>query len=164
MQKSQKVWMIVGIVLVLSLIGTSAASVRTEGYQEKLTYSPVRFGALDAPQMVLGTSMAALISEDVEESCYTPSNCFKATGRYFITYLRKSEGHWVTWCQLYVPDYIDNYQEAKKWRWSPEYIADLCSLPDEPQTWEGDYIRIQKEMVPVECAPVCPVYEKREIS
>jgi len=156
MQKSQKFWIVVGIFLLISLVGTSAAALRTLGYQEEMTLSPVRFGELDTPQMVMGSSFAAA-GNGGDKYCYRPSNCFKATGRYYITYLRKSEGHWVTWCQLYVPASIDNLQEAKKWRWSPEYIADLCSLPDEPQTWEGEYIRLEKEMIPVECDLVCPV-------
>ena len=157
MKKSQAVWMIVGIGLLISVVGTGAALARTKGYQEELTLSAVHFGEMEAPQMAFESEYASLWSADAVEACYKPDNCSRWTGRYLITYLRKSEGHWVTWCQLYVPDFIDNDQEAKKWRWSDDYIADLCSLPDEPQTWEGDYIRLQKEMIPMECELVCPI-------
>ncbi len=158
MQKNQRNWMIVGIILIFSLVGTSAASARTEGYQEELTFSAVGLENLDAPQMALESDFAFLGSLYARISCYKASSCYKWTGRWFITYLRKSEGHWVTWCQLYVPDFIDNELDAKNWRWSDEYIAEICSQPDEDQTWEGIYLNMRKEMIPVECELICPIY------
>jgi hypothetical protein len=158
MHKLHKYWMIVGIVLIFSLLGTSAASARTEVSQKKITFSVVSFGGLNAPKMAWEPNFTSRESQFVREDfCTKHTNCFGSTGRYLITYLRKSEGHWITKCLLYVPDFIDNDQDAKKWRWSAEYIADHCSLPDEPQTWEGIYINLKKEMVPVECKQTCEV-------
>lgn len=68
------------------------------------------------------------------------------TGRWIITYQREGRGHWVTWCNLYVPIFVDNEKDARRWRWSEQYIADLCSLDCEPQTWQGNYLYVEKEM------------------
>jgi len=157
MQKTQRFWMIIGTVLLISVVGTGAVLAWSEGYQEELTLPAVRFGEVETSQMAFRSEYAAHTGFAIDVTCYTPSNCFKSTGRYYITYRRKSEGHWVTWCQLYVPDFIKNDKDAQKWRWSPEYIADLCSLPDEPQTWEGTYVGLTKETVPVDCEPICPI-------
>lgn len=73
------------------------------------------------------------------------------TGRWIITYLREGNDHWATKCNLYVPDFIYNENDAKLWRWSDEYIAELCSLPGEPQTWQGTYLYLQKEFKPAQC-------------
>lgn len=71
----------------------------------------------------------------------------KWTGRWIITYHSSTPGHYVQVCQLYVPSFIDNEHDAQNWRWSPGYIADHCSLPDEPQTWQGTFISVRKEMI-----------------
>ena len=156
MQKTRRFWMIVGIVILISMVGTSAASARTQAGQEEVSFSAVSFGDLETPQMVLEYNLNALGSNDYNQGCYQPGNCSKWTGRWLITYLRKSEGHWVTLCELYVPEFIDNDLDAKKWTWSPEYIAENCSLPGEAQTWEGTIINFRKETVPVPCRMVCP--------
>ena len=111
---------VVGVVL-LSLLGASAALASTSPF--------------DGQQ-------AALLVGGKELVCYN-----QWTGRWIMTYLRTSEGHWVTKCQLYVPDFITNEQDAQNWSWSEEYIADQCSLDDEPQTWQGTYISTQKEYI-----------------
>ncbi len=71
----------------------------------------------------------------------------KWTGRWIITYHSNSPDHYVQVCQLYVPSFIDNEHDAQNWRWSPGYVADHCSLPDEPQTWQGTFISVRKEMI-----------------
>jgi hypothetical protein len=158
MQKIHRYGLIVGIVLIFSMLGTSAASARTKGYQEKLAFSVLNSGGLYATKMDRESDFTYLGSQFVrEDNCFRPKDCVKWTGRWMITYLRISEGHWVTRCQLYVPEFIDNELDARNWRWSSEYIAKTCSLPDEPQTWEGIYFNFQQEMVPIDCKLICPV-------
>jgi len=94
--------------------------------------------------------------EDILEypQCGKDEGCVeKWTGRWMITYQREGRGHWVTWCNLYVPHVADangdgrvDAKEAKAWKWSNLYIAEQCSLDCEPQTWEGNYLYVKKEM------------------
>ena len=102
-----------------------------------------------APQQ--GDLERALYAVDSGKVCKT-----KWTGRWLITYHSNSPDQYVKVCQLYVPSFIDNEHDAQNWRWSPDYIADHCSLPDEPQTWQGSFTSVRKEMIKV-CSWSTPV-------
>lgn len=154
MRKLTLVWVMLGIVLVFSLVGTSAASARTEGNREEVVFSAISPENQGTFTMDLETDFGSVLNQSI---CFRVGNCSKWTGRWFITYLRTSEDHWVTQCELYVPDFIDNEADAMKWRWSEDYIADNCSLENEPQTWEGIYLNTRKEMIPGPCPLACPV-------
>lgn len=143
------------LVLIFSLVGTSAVSARMEGSDQRVDLSIAGPGAIvSLPiQQELDLDVGSRLNISVE--CNKSVKCSKWTGRWFITYLRTSEEHWVTKCKLYVPDFIDNDQDAMNWRWSEDYIAENCSLEGEPQTWTGEYISTRKEMIPALCKQVC---------
>ena len=129
-------------VLVFSMIGTIATSANT---------NVAGYSVMDINEHPMAANYPGNSQSEV---CVIDKFCYPDwTGRWLITYLREGDGHWVTWCQLYVPDFVDNELDAKEWRWSDEYIAENCSLIDEPQTWEGMYLHIQRETI-LECAPL----------
>ena len=150
MQKPKKIWISFLVVLVISLLVVSSAAAKTEqGYDwardtaanPELLGSPSLEAYLVPGGAVGGTSY-----------CNNVIHCpADTTGRWIITYLREGDGHWVTWCKLYVPEFIDNELDAQNWHWSDDVLADLCSLEDEPQTWQGTYMNLQKETKPGKC-------------
>jgi hypothetical protein len=139
--------LMLAVIGLLSLLGASAASARPEGGQE--ANPPAVIPGLDGsvvPQAAAYPEVGSTFGLD--PSVIADRNCYSQwTGRWIITYLRQGEGHWVTWCRLYVPDFINNEADAQAWRWSEEYIADHCSLDSEPQTWQGIYLYTQKEYI-----------------
>ena len=60
------------------------------------------------------------------------------------TYGRTVRGHWVTWCNLYVPQ-IKEASDPFTWEWSKQYLAEKCSLSCEPETWQGELVATFKE-------------------
>jgi len=144
-----------GAVIVLSLIGTIAAFAKTEA--SSISYQDTTHLAVYLAPDTNGNPLVSISPDNTRsEVCSLGNTCAPAwTGRWVITYLREGDEHWVTWCQLYVPDFIDNESDARKWRWSDEYIAKNCSQPNEPQTWEGIYLYVQKETF-LKCTPTPP--------
>jgi hypothetical protein len=131
MSKFVKASKVIAFFLVLSLIGASAVSAKTERSSQGVEQTAIEPGDGSYIQCSLGI-----------EEC---TRVAASTGRWIITYRRQGVGHYVTLCKLYVPDFIDNEKDARNWRWSDEYIADTCSLSDEPQTWQGEYLHLEKE-------------------
>jgi hypothetical protein len=146
MHKARKIGLILAVMVVLSLLGASAASAKTETIQEtqQLAIYP-KLGSEEASNGAICLDSSQTPGLGIQNGNGV-TFCFTAwTGRWIMTYLREGEGHWVTKCMLYVPDFIDNEDDAQAWRWSDEYVADHCSLDDEPQTWQGIYLYTEKE-------------------
>ncbi|NQS91276.1 MAG: hypothetical protein HQ574_02620 [Chloroflexi bacterium] len=160
----KKFGMILIAVLLFSMIGSSVVAAKTEGTSSRLDRSVLSISSQEtnrqADYVGQGSSLFA-----AEIECSSEIVCTSRwTGRWVITYHRECEGHCVTWCQLYVPDTIKNEQDAQNWRWSDEYIADNCSLADEPQTWKGVYLHLEKETIR-KCrhVTICPEIKREDV-
>ncbi len=94
-----------------------------------------------------GTGAVCFVDEGTTEGVtklYEEECASRWTGRWLYTYVRTVRGHWVTYCNPYVPFAADtngddrvSEKEATAWKWSDAYLAELCALDCEPPTWQG---------------------------